>query len=154
MPFITFMLIVAAFMGGTVSVAAQSALPDDPLWNFKVGVNERLDAALTPDGLQRANFDIAVIDVRIKEAKMLMSDGRPHAAAEAKLESNFNGHAKSVERQIALLDSAGDYAAAADVAARYQAVLARSVPGPLDLQATLDKASTLSAEAAAKAALE
>ena len=154
MPFITFILIVAAFMGGTVSIAAQGALPDDPLWSFKVGVNERLDAALTPDGLQRANFDLAAIDARIKEAKMLMSDGRPHAAARAKLESNFNGHTKSVERQIALLDSTGDYAAAADVAARYQALLARSVPGPLDLQTTLDQASALSAGAAAKAALQ
>ena len=154
MPFITFILIVAAFMGGTVSIAAQGALPDDPLWSFKVGVNERLDAALTPDGLQRANFDLAAIDARIKEAKMLMSDGRPHAAAQAKLENNFNGHAKSVEHQIALLDSAGDYAAAADVATRYQAALARSVPGPLDLQTMLDQASALSAGAPATAALE
>src|SRR3989344_4455872 len=154
MPFITFILIVAAFMGGTVSIAAQGALPDDPLWSFKVGVNERLDAALTPDGLQRANFDLAAIDARIKEAKMLMSDGRPNTDAKVRLENNFNGHAKSVERQIALLDSAGDYAAAADVAARHQAGLARPVPGPPDLQATLDKASALSAEAAAKAALE
>ena len=154
MPFITFMLIVAAFMGGTVSIAAQSALPDDPLWNFKVGINERLDAALTPDGLQRANFDLAAIDARIKEAKMLMSDGRPNTDAKVRLENNFNEHAKSVERQIALLDSAGDYAAAADVATRYQAALARSVPGPLDLQTMLDQASALSAGAAAKAALE
>src|SRR3989338_8217274 len=54
----------------------------------------------------------------------LAANGRLDAEAQTGLESNFSAHAGSVQKQITRLQEKGDYAAAADVAARFQATVA------------------------------
>jgi len=171
MPFIAIALIVAAALGGGTSLAAQSALPGDALWGFKVGVNENVRAALAAEGKAQADFDLSAIEERMREAAALAANGRLDAEAQTGLESNFSAHTGSVQKQITRLQEKGDYAAAADVAARFQATVAthatalanakarasinananaQAVLGNLinKVQATLDTASSLSAEAA------
>lgn len=125
MPFIAIALILAAAIGGGTSVAAQNALPGDALWGFKTAVNEQLQAALAPEGTAQANFDISAIEERMKEAAKLTADGRLNAETQADVEDNFDAHAKSVQEQIAKLQEKGDFADAADVAARFQATVAK-----------------------------
>lgn len=173
MPFIAIALLLAAAIGGGTSVAAQHALPGEALWNFKVGVNERIGAALAASAEAQAHFDIAVIEARMQEAAKLAAEEKLTAETKASLEENFELHAKSVQEQIAKLESDGNYATAAETAARFQAAVASNAStlaeanNAADAQAevkahlgalitkvrgTLDTASTLSANASAKAA--
>ena len=175
MPFIAIALIVAAALGGGTSFAAQSALPGDALWGFKVGVNENVRAALAAEGKAQADFDLSAIEERMREAAALAAKGRLNAEVQADIQGNFGAHAESVQKQILRLQEKGDYAAAADVAARFQATVAthatalanakarastnananaQAVLGNLinKVQTTLDTASSLSADASAEAA--
>jgi hypothetical protein len=171
MPFIALAIVLAAALGGGTSIAAQNALPGDALWGFKVGVNENIRAAIAAEGKSQANWDIIALETRLDEAEKLAAEGKLNAETQATLEANYNAHVHSVSAQIAKLEEKGDYAAAADVAARFQAAVASHASGLAEAQAhadihaqdvlanvlskvhaTLDSASTLSAEASAKAA--
>ncbi|MSR70665.1 hypothetical protein EXS62_01340 [Candidatus Kaiserbacteria bacterium] len=147
MPFIVLALIIAAALGATVSVAAQDSLPGDPLWGFKVHINEGAAAALAAEGRAQADLDLAAIATRLQEAATLSAKGILSPAAKAELEANIAGHAERIETEIKKLQTHGDYLGAADVATRFQATVAQGVSGPLDLQAVLDRASALSASA-------
>lgn len=151
MPFIVVALLLAAAIGGGMSVIAQGSLPGDALWNFKTGINENVGAALAPEGTAQANFDIAAIRSRIKEAGLLSAKNELSAAVKAKIEANFEAHAKSVQAQIEKLQQKGDYGAAAETANLFQAALADNVSGVVDMRATLDIASHLSAETSEQA---
>ena len=171
MPFIAIALIVAAALGGGTSIAAQSALPGDALWGFKVGVNERIAETMAVGEKAKADADISHAQTRLEEAAKLAAEGRLDASAQAKIQGNFDAHTRAVAERVAALQAKGDYAAAADVAARFQATVAthatalanakarastnananaQAVLGNLinKVQATLDTASSLSAEAA------
>ncbi len=167
MPFIALALFLAAAVGGGASIAAQNALPGDALWGFKVGINENIEAALAADGQAQADFDIKAIEARMQEAAELSANARLTADVRADIEANFESHVKSVQAQVAKLEAEGKYSAAADVAARFQATLAAhasalseaGVSTELDtfihkIRTTLDTASTLSAQASAKAAAQ
>jgi len=175
MPFIAIALLIAAAIGGGTSVAAQNALPGDALWGFKVGVNENIQAALAAEGKAQADFDIAAIKSRLKEAGELSANAKLDAGAQADIEANFESHAKSVMKQIEKLQAKGDYSEAADVAVRLQAAIASQASGLsnataqveargsaqaqsvlnsllVKVRGTLETASTVSADASAKAA--
>ena len=139
MPFIVIALMLAAVIGGGTSIAAQSALPGDALWGFKVVINERL---------QPSN-DIAAIQTRLQEAKELSEQGKLNAKERADILSNIDEHAAAVEKQINNCRSIGDYTTAAALATNLQAALAGAA-GVLDVRTMLDVASGLSAEANAK----
>lgn len=140
MPFIVTALILAAAIGGGMSVVAQSALPGELLWGFKTGVVERL----------QPGSDIAAIQTRLQEATALATQGKLTEAARVELVANIAAHAAATEKQMADNERKGDYASAADVAVRLQATLA-GASGVLDLRQMLDAASQLSAEASEKA---
>jgi hypothetical protein len=173
MPFIAIALVLTATLGGAVSVASQNALPGDALYGFKVGVNENIQSSLAFDDKSKADFNIAKAEIRLEEAAKLSSEGRLDANAQARIEQNFEAHAKNTATLIAKLQEKGDYAIAADVAARFQASVAKqasalaqakasaNAEGETTLtilvnrvHATLDIASDLSAEASAKASVE
>lgn len=164
MPFIAIALIVAAAIGGGTSVAAQNALPGDALWSFKININEKVGAAIAPEGKAQANFDIAALEARMKEASALAADGRLHAQAQAHIEANFEAHARNVALQIEKLQDKGDFEAAAEVAARFQAAVATNASALVDadiqdattllskVRGTLEAASSISADASLRAA--
>ncbi len=141
MPFVVIAILLAAVMGGGVSLAAQDALPGDALWSFKVGVVERL----------QHGADIAAIQTRLQEAEALATQGKLNTSAQAKLVSNITAHAAVVVVRITDRIGAGDYASAASIATNLQATLAKGASGALDLHSLLDTASNLSAEASEKA---
>ncbi len=173
MPFIAIALVLAAAVGGGASVAAQNALPGDALWGFKVAVNENVGAAFAVSDKAQADWDISRVSARLAEAQKLAAEGRFSAGAQASVESNFNAHAESVAEHVARLQAKGDYAAAADVAARFQAAVAQNASALAEarvnaqgngkealgviigkVQATLDIASNLSAEASSQASAQ
>ncbi len=152
MPFVIFALAIATIVGGSISMAAQRALPGDALWSFRIGVNENIEAVLAPGGTVRADFDIVTIEERMKEADALAASGRLTADVKAELEANLTMHVKSVQDQITKLEARSNYLGAAGTAARLQAALGKQTSGALNIRAALDAASNLSADASTKAA--
>lgn len=151
MPFILLALGIAAAIGGGTSLAAQNALPNEALWVFKVSVNETMQAALAAEGKAQADFDIAAIETRLTEARELAAQTKLTTQTQDRIKANFEIHAKSVAAQITALTNAGDFAVAADIAARFQATLAKEAEGALDIRTALDEASRLSADTNEKA---
>lgn len=132
MPFIAIALVLAAALGGGTSVAAQRALPDEPLWQFKVQVNERIGAALAPSGAAQAAFDLLAIEARIKETSQLVAQGRLTTSVQATIESNINAHIARVKAEVQNLKNAGEFNAAGDAEARLEAILAtKAIAGVL-----------------------
>ncbi len=170
MPIIAIALVLAAALGGGVSVAANQSLPGDTLYSFKTHVNENLESAFLVTGEARANFDINTAEERLEEAQKLAASGKLDAQAQAQINANFDQHAKEASDEISALEKNGDYDAAANVAAHFQSVLAdhastmtqasaqgdATVKASLDpltvkVRAVLEQASILSTSASAKA---
>ncbi len=157
---------VAAALGGGVSVAANNSLPGDALWGFKTSVNESIRGAFTAGDEAKANWDIAVVSARLDEAQKLAVEGKLDADVQAKIMANFDAHAQDIAERISKLQVSGKADVAADVAARFQAQLAQHasaiteastaqeahvqatmVPFLASVRGTLDAAANLSASA-------
>lgn len=170
MPFIAIALLVAAALGGGVSVAANNALPGDALWGFKTSINEGIQGSLAASDEARANWDISVLAARLDEAQKLTVEGTLDAEAQAELTANFDAHAQDIAARIEKLQSAGKADVAADIAARFQAavaghasavaeasaqadasVQATVAPFMTKVRGTLDSATNLSSSASAQA---
>jgi hypothetical protein len=157
MPIIVIALIIAAAIGGGAVIAAEHTLPGDVLWGFKTTVNENVAGALAQGDEAKANWDISVATARLDEAKQLAADGKLNASAQAELTANFDAHIKDVSALIAKLQSEGNTTAAADVATRFQAALAKHAEGitqasttfVADVRDTIDAAANLSAKTSA-----
>lgn len=171
MPFVALAIALAAALGGGATVAAHNSLPGDALWSYKTRVSEGIRTTLAGSTEARAAAHLAAIESRLIEAERLAAEGRLDAAANKSLVANFDMHAKALADTVAALQEAGRFAAAADIAARFQATVAaraaalaqsssvaatgdESSPLLLTLRTTLDQASDMSAEASAKAAVE
>lgn len=150
MPFIALALILAAAIGGGLSVIAQHALPGDPLWGFKVQVNERIQETFAPGAEARANFDLSAIELRANEAGRLVIESKLSTDLQEQIRAQIAEHVQSVKSQVETLQASGEYAKAADIALQLQATLAKYSSGTLDLRTLLDQASQLSADASAQ----
>lgn len=150
MPFIAIALVIAAALGGGTAALAQNSLPGNPLWDFKVNVNESVQGALATSDTAKADWDLNAIEARIAEAKALNEKGTLDASAQTELSANIKDHAAGVENVIAKLQMDGDMQDANDIATRYQADLAGA---PLALNASvqgeLESATSLLAGVAA-----
>lgn len=171
MPFLAIALIIAAALGGGTAIAAQNALPGDPLWGFKVHINEGIEGALSASNSAKAHWDLEALDARLAEAQTLEQTGKLTAEAQTDIVANFEDHTKGITDAIAKLQASGDTSTAADLATRFQATMARraalfsdtaannaAVQGKVVLspllktvQATLEQATTLSAQVHADA---
>jgi len=169
MPFIAIALVIAAALGGGTAYAAQSSLPGDALWNFKTAVNEGVQGLTAQDDVAKANLDLSLASKRLDEAQELAHEGTLNAQARTQLTANFDAHAQNLTKLITKLEAEGKTTEAADIAAHWQAELAKSATdirtsatttaeadvAPLltSLRATLDDAATLSEDASAHAQL-
>ena len=166
-------LIFAVTLGGGVSIAANSAMPGDVLYPFKVNVNERVESRLVQDRDAAIALHIATMEERLKEAASLATKGKLDAQTAQELTENFNTHARAVTETITGLQAVGDTAGAADLATKFQATLTRQTATLVDVgtkntapvqtslasvlasvQAALGAAALTSAKASAQAAVE
>ncbi|MEK7109509.1 MAG: DUF5667 domain-containing protein [Patescibacteria group bacterium] len=153
MPAIVIALLIAAVLGGGTAVAAQNSLPGDTLWGFKTAVNENVQGALAINDEAKAGWAILLAVARLDEAQKLAAQGKLDDKAQAALQANFDAHAEDVAALVAKLQSKGNTAAAAAVATRWQAELAKHAEGITqasasfiaDVRGTLDAAANLSA---------
>lgn len=146
MPFIVLALIVAAALGGGLSVAAEQSLPNNLLWGFKVEVNERLQETLAQGEQAKAEVDSMLAQTRLDEALKLAAGLQPQ------IKNNFDAHLRDIATRVANLQAQGEYTEAANLAGHLQTMLARYISALPEVKNALDSANKLSADASAQAA--
>ena len=157
MPIIAYVLI-AALVGGGVTVAAEQAVPGEILYPVKVAVVEKVGEALAFSAEAKADWEAKLAARRLEEAAKI--EAKEELAAEkkaelkAELEERFEKHAERVQERIAKLEAKGKARVAAKVAERFE----RSLEAHKDVLAkvgmALDKVAEIKLELELKAAAE
>jgi hypothetical protein len=127
MPFIAIAIAAVLAIGGGASVAANSSLPGDALYPFKIGVNEKVESALSFSDEARAEENLEAIAERRSEAEKLRAEGKLDAKAEASLNANIDAHAAAFANALAKVKANGSAQAVANLEAKLQAALDAAV---------------------------
>jgi len=109
--------------GGTLSVAAQSALPGDFLYGVKVNVNENIAAALHFSANARAEYETQRLENRLSEAATLVTSGRLKGGLESNASANITTQLERVQHSAKALSESGDANAALDVHSQVESML-------------------------------
>ncbi len=123
MPFIAIGIAALLAIGGGASVAANSSVPGDALYGLKIGVNEKIEAALSFSEESRAEEHLEAIAERHAESKKLETEGKLSAEAKASLNANIDAHARAFATALANVKASGNAEATAQLEAKLQAAL-------------------------------
>ncbi len=143
MPFIAIALIAVLALGGGASVVANNSVPGDVLYGLKIGVNEKIEAALAFSDESRADEHLEAIAERHAEAKELDAEGKLSAEVKASLNANIDAHARALATALANIKASGNAEATAQLEAKLQAAL--------DAAAAADASASANANANANA---
>lgn len=91
-----------------VSYAAESALPDDVLYPFKVGINENVRASFTFSEEARAQWELRRVERRLGEAAALAAKGRLSPQLSAVLEQQLHRHTAALRGEFDHLSRGGN----------------------------------------------
>lgn len=97
----SFMFIV--FVGGTVSAVADNALPGDPLYNFKLNVNEKAKSFFQQSPSQKVATQKDRIETRINEIKTLAESKTLTKEKQAIVEKAIDAHLKDLSNNLSTL---------------------------------------------------
>ena len=123
MPVIAIILIIALVGGGSASVAAQQALPQDILYPIKININEKVRSALAFSPEAKAEIEVELAEKRVEEAEQLAAEGRLTKAAQAQVEQNFDRHAAKIKEKIEQFSAQGKAEKALELASNLEASL-------------------------------
>lgn len=103
-------LMVAAIVGvgGATTYAAESALPNEPLYAVKVGINEPALAVFAGSGAAQAKLHAKLAVRRVVEAEVLREMGVLTPETEATLTARFSQEADRAIVEAEKLESSGD----------------------------------------------
>ena len=121
-PVLVFLLVSGLVTGGA-SVAAENSLPGDLLYPIKVGMNEKVGAALAGSAEAKADFDTKIALRRVMEAERLSVKGNVSADVMAQLESNFRARAERVADRVAEFETDGKLDVALKANSNFQSSL-------------------------------
>ncbi len=96
-------LVVVVFVG--VSFGAESSLPGDKLYSFKVGFNEKVQSALQVSPVAKAEWEQAKSVERLDEALELAVQNKLTPEVRQEIESRFEKHAESFEDSLGKIAS-------------------------------------------------
>lgn len=98
--------IFLVFVCGSISVVANSALPGDPLYTFKLNVNEEVKGAFlkTPDA--KIAWQKTRIQTRLNEIQILAQSKTLTPAKQATLEKALDEHVGALTKEISQQDPA------------------------------------------------
>lgn len=113
-------LIFAVTLGGGVAIAANTTIPGDLLYPFKISVNEKVEEQLTQSSEAAVTLHLANMEERLKEATQLATKGALDEKTAQRLAENFNTHAHAVGGAITRLQATGNTAAAAELATKFR----------------------------------
>ncbi len=87
-------------VGVGTSYAAEGAVPGDPLYAVKVGVNEKIHGALALSDAAKTTWHTERIERRLAEAEVLVAEGRLDPVTQAELESHLETSILAFDSQI------------------------------------------------------
>lgn len=117
-------LFFALFLStGGIAYAAGSALPGDPLYSFKLNVNERIAGVLQTNAKAKSQFQATLAIHRLEETEKLVAKGKLNEDKKTAILENFSLHIAKLKKQIVLLEKAGNEQDAADISSSFEASL-------------------------------
>jgi hypothetical protein len=94
----TFLFIV--FVGGSVSVIADNSLPGDPLYSFKINVNEEVKGSFIKNPDEKLSWQKTRIDNRLNEIKTLAVSKTLTKAKQETAQRALNIHIEALSKEI------------------------------------------------------
>lgn len=88
------------FVAGSVSVVADNALPGDPLYAFKVNVNEEIRSALLSTSEKKAAYQTNRIDTRLNEIKTLAETKTLTKAKQVTVQKALDDHITALSKEL------------------------------------------------------
>lgn len=99
------------FVGGSVSAIADSALPGDPLYAFKINVNEEVKGAFLNTSEEKVVFQKNRIESRMNEIQTLAASKTLTRAKQEKAQQAIDIHVQELSKELTTLsDEAPDTA--------------------------------------------
>jgi hypothetical protein len=97
----TFLFIV--FVGGSVSVVADNSLPGDPLYSFKINVNEEVKGAFLKTPEDKLSWQKTRIDNRLNEIKTLAASNTLTKAKQETAQRALDTHIEAFSKELGTL---------------------------------------------------
>lgn len=97
----TFLFII--FVGGSVSVIADNSLPGDPLYSFKVNVNEEVKGAFLKTPEDKLSWQKTRIDNRLNEIKTLAASKTLTKAKQETAQRALDIHIEALSKELGTL---------------------------------------------------
>lgn len=94
----TFLFMV--FVGGSVSVVADNSLPGDPLYSFKINVNEEVKGAFLKSPQDKLSWQKTRIDNRLNEIKTLAATKTLTKAKQETAQRALDTHLQELSNQL------------------------------------------------------
>jgi|GEM_PF-3159970 len=93
-------LALVVVMGGGVALAANSALPGNPLYPIKLNVNEKVLSWLATSSEEKAQLHITLAKKRLQEVEKATANGSFDEKAAIQAKVSFNKHVSAAEDSI------------------------------------------------------
>lgn len=100
----TFLFVV--FVGGSVSVVADNSLPGDPLYSFKINVNEEIKGAFIKTPEDKLSWQKTRIDNRLNEIKTLAASKTLTKAKQETAQRALDTHLQALSDQLSTAEPA------------------------------------------------
>jgi hypothetical protein len=99
------------FVGGTVSAVADNALPGDPLYTFKLNVNEEVKGLFQKTPEEKVAYGAKRVENRVKEIKTLAESKTLTKAKQATVQKALDEHIKDLSVNLNNLSTVAPNAA-------------------------------------------
>lgn len=99
------------FVGGTVSAVADNALPGDPLYSFKLNVNEEVKGLFQKTPEEKVAYGAQRVENRVKEIKTLAESKTLTKAKQATVQKALDAHIKDLSTDLTNLSDVAPTAA-------------------------------------------
>ncbi len=93
-------LLVLLFAGVGISFAAQKASPGDPLYSFKININEKVLAWTKFSDQAKAEYDLSLVDTRLKEIETVTAENKLDAFASANVRRLIDNHIVDLNKHV------------------------------------------------------
>lgn len=99
------------FVGGTVSAVANNALPGDPLYTFKLNVNEEVKGFFQKTPEEKVAYGAQRVENRVQEIKTLAESKTLTKAKQATVQKALDAHIKDLSVDLTTLSDTAPTAA-------------------------------------------
>lgn len=106
-------LVFLVFVGGAVSAVADNALPGDPLYSFKLNINEEIQGFFKQTPAEKVAYGAQRVENRVKEIKTLADSKSLTQAKQLTVQKAINEHIKDLSTNLNTLSNTSPNAALA-----------------------------------------